>query len=110
MRTPGGPPNQCPVCDSMINIEPSFPFGDAACPSCGELLWFTLGNGGLMFHDASTGETKKKRIRELVAKQLGVSPDSLPEDIQELGVLLGGDSLDVVELVMVLEEEFDIYP
>ena len=40
-RTPEGSPNQCPVCGSTIRIEPSDPAGDAPCPNCGHLLWFT---------------------------------------------------------------------
>lgn len=46
-------------------------------------------------------------VRELLAHQLEVSPESItPEtDIFED---LGADSLDVVELVMSIEEEYDI--
>ncbi|MFR3290742.1 MAG: acyl carrier protein [Lachnospiraceae bacterium] len=46
-------------------------------------------------------------VRELLAYQLEVSPESItPEtDIFED---LGADSLDVVELVMSIEEEYDI--
>ena len=45
-------------------------------------------------------------VRELLAHQLEVSPESItPEtDIFED---LGADSLDIVDLVMSLEEEFD---
>ena len=46
-------------------------------------------------------------VRELLAYQLEVSPESitLETDIFED---LGADSLDVVELVMSIEEEYDI--
>jgi anti-sigma B factor antagonist len=40
-RTPEGQPNRCPVCGSASKIEPSDPAGDAPCPACGHLLWFT---------------------------------------------------------------------
>src|SRR5262249_52487779 len=40
-RTPEGIPNRCPVCGSAVRIEPSSPSGDAPCPTCGHLLWFT---------------------------------------------------------------------
>jgi anti-anti-sigma factor len=40
-RTPEGTPNHCPVCGSDLKIEPSHPSGDAPCPRCGHLLWFT---------------------------------------------------------------------
>lgn len=40
-RTPEGEPNKCPVCGHAICVEPSRPPGDAPCPYCGTLLWFT---------------------------------------------------------------------
>lgn len=40
-RTPEGTPNRCPVCGYQLKIEPSDPAGDAPCPRCGHLLWFT---------------------------------------------------------------------
>ncbi len=40
-RTPEGRPNHCPVCGFDLKIEPSDPAGDAPCPRCGHLLWFT---------------------------------------------------------------------
>jgi acyl carrier protein len=49
----------------------------------------------------------KKRIVQIIARQLGIeetdvtAQSSVVED-------LGADSLDVVELIMALEEEFDL--
>jgi hypothetical protein len=40
-RTPEGRRNHCAVCGSDLKIEPSDPTGDAPCPRCGHLLWFT---------------------------------------------------------------------
>ncbi len=40
-RTPEGAPNRCSVCGSEIRIDPSRPPGDAPCPNCGHLLWFS---------------------------------------------------------------------
>ena len=48
-----------------------------------------------------------ERIRTLVASQLGVDAAEVTEDASILEDL-GADSLDVVELVMALEETFDI--
>jgi acyl carrier protein len=47
------------------------------------------------------------RVRELVSTQLGVELDEVVKDARILDDL-GADSLDVVELVMALEETFDI--
>ena len=40
-RTPEGEPFRCPACGAVDRIEPSRPPGDAPCPSCGQLLWFS---------------------------------------------------------------------
>lgn len=47
------------------------------------------------------------RIRSIVSDQLGVSADEIKAD-SNIADDLGADSLDVVELVMQLEDEFDI--
>ncbi|MEE8612770.1 MAG: acyl carrier protein [Nitrospirales bacterium] len=47
------------------------------------------------------------RIKKIIAEQLGVEEDEVVSEasfVQDLGA----DSLDTVELVMALEEEFDI--
>ncbi|MCF6330218.1 MAG: acyl carrier protein [Sulfurimonas sp.] len=46
-------------------------------------------------------------ITEVVVEQLSVSTDEVKEDAKFVEDL-GADSLDVVELVMALEEKFDI--
>lgn len=47
------------------------------------------------------------RIRTLVSEQLGVDPSEIASEASILDDL-GADSLDVVELVMAIEDEFDI--
>jgi acyl carrier protein len=46
-------------------------------------------------------------IKEVVVEQLSVNPEEVKEDSKFVEDL-GADSLDVVELVMALEEKFDI--
>ena len=46
-------------------------------------------------------------VKEVVVEQLNVSPDEVKE-ASKFVEDLGADSLDVVELVMALEEKFDI--
>jgi acyl carrier protein len=48
-----------------------------------------------------------ERVKQLVAEQLGVEEDQVTEEASFMDDL-GADSLDTVELVMALEEEFDI--
>jgi acyl carrier protein len=81
-RTPEGIPNRCPLCGAEVCIEPSQPAGDAPCPRCGHLLWF-------------------------LSDRFGVSSDRLNRSTSFIEAI-GADSLDVVELVMELEEEFGV--
>ncbi|HIP42001.1 MAG TPA: acyl carrier protein [Campylobacterales bacterium] len=46
-------------------------------------------------------------VKDVVVEQLNISPDEVKEDSKFVEDL-GADSLDVVELVMALEEKFDI--
>ncbi len=46
-------------------------------------------------------------VKAVVVEQLNVNPDEVKEDSKFVEDL-GADSLDVVELVMALEEKFDI--
>ncbi|MBF0626431.1 MAG: acyl carrier protein [Magnetococcales bacterium] len=46
-----------------------------------------------------------ERVKKIVVEQLGVEPDQVTEEANFVDDL-GADSLDTVELVMALEEEF----
>lgn len=48
-----------------------------------------------------------KRVKEIIAEQLGVDEAQVTNEASFMDDL-GADSLDTVELVMALEEEFDI--
>ncbi|MGC3970830.1 MAG: acyl carrier protein [Pirellulales bacterium] len=84
-RTPEGEPYRCPICDDVSNVEPSFPGGDACCPRCGHLLWW---------------------FRDRLSQSSGVAAEYILPHMSLAE--LGADSLDVVELVMEIEEEFDV--
>ena len=47
------------------------------------------------------------KIKGIIVEQLGVSEDNVTNDSSFIDDL-GADSLDIVELIMALEEEFDI--
>lgn len=55
----------------------------------------------------STPDELANRIRAIVSDQLGVASDEIQAN-SHIADDLGADSLDVVELVMQLEDEFDI--
>jgi acyl carrier protein len=86
-RTPEGTPNECPVCQKELCIEPSTTFGDAPCPHCGTLLWFiNLREGMRLFASEDISLAKRELIEKLESLRLS------------------HDSLVWVELVMELEE------
>ena len=49
----------------------------------------------------------EQRVAEIIVEQLGVSPEEISPEASFMEDL-GADSLDIVELVMAMEEEFDI--
>ena len=49
----------------------------------------------------------EERVIEIVSEQMGVAKDQINRETSFVNDL-GADSLDIVELVMELEEEFDI--
>jgi acyl carrier protein len=107
-RTPEGAFNHCPVCHADIFIEPSQPSGDAPCPKCGHLLWFLNIGGAVRFYGKGEISEAERRagemIAEFVARRAKVRAAGSSDAWEDLGL----DSLDVVELVMELEEEFEI--
>ena len=49
----------------------------------------------------------EKKVKQIIAEQLGISEEEVTNEasfIEELGA----DSLDIVELVMAMEEEFEV--
>ncbi len=48
----------------------------------------------------------EERVKKVIVEQLGVGEDEIEEDASFVDDL-GADSLDTVELVMALEEEFE---
>jgi acyl carrier protein len=49
----------------------------------------------------------EERVKKIIVEQLGVADDQVTPDASFVDDL-GADSLDTVELVMALEEEFDV--
>ena len=52
-------------------------------------------------------ETNLFRLQTIVGKQLGIEPNKIKPEA-DFGKELGADSLDVVELVMAIEDEFEM--
>ena len=58
------------------------------------------------FSPGEKGEEEEAKVIDVVAEQLGVDKDKITRDTSFVNDL-GADSLDTVELIMELEEEFD---
>ncbi len=54
-----------------------------------------------------SSEEVLEKVKEIIVEQLGVSDSSITMEASFIDDL-GADSLDIVELIMALEEEFDI--
>ena len=54
-----------------------------------------------------SSEKKKKKVKGVIVEQLGVAEGNITMKASFIDDL-GADSLDIVELIMALEEEFDI--
>lgn len=106
-RTPEGSPQHCPLCQAEVRLEPSAPLGDAPCPHCGCLLWFFKTASGVQCWEYHTAGPVRERVRAFVAEKLDVEVEKLPPDMRFLRDL-GADSLDIAELVLALEEEFEL--
>lgn len=48
-----------------------------------------------------------EKVRDILAKQFEVAPETITMDTNVMDDL-GGDSLDLAELIMTVEEEFDV--
>ena len=51
--------------------------------------------------------TTNEKLKEIIAAQLRIDPSKIADDIDIVDDL-GADSLDVVEILMVIEEEFGV--
>jgi acyl carrier protein len=111
-RTPEGQSNTCPVCKSVVCIEPSLALenvrcSDAPCPNCGTLLWFVCGETGYRLYRAAQIEALANRMANAFGTIVGASKRDVASSKSFLDDL-GADSLDTVELMMELESEWGI--
>jgi acyl carrier protein len=102
--TPEGVPNHCPICDTIICIEPSHPPGDAPCPNCGTLLWFFQTSEGMRLYESKSVAGLSEKIMKIICDRLGTNKEITPTTPLHENV----DSLELVELMMELEAEFGI--
>ncbi len=105
-RTPEGEPAECPLCKALVIVEPSNPFGDAPCPNCGTLLWLCMLANANQLYESRIVEPIRDRILQFISEVLGIPNRRI--NLSEPLVEFGADSLEIVELIMALEEEFEV--
>lgn len=91
-RTPGGWPGRCVLCGKDFQLEFSDPGNDATCPSCGHLI---VASADLLDNFKSLLERRHVRYGHHIDSSREFST-------------MGMDSLETVEFVMQLEEDFDV--
>jgi acyl carrier protein len=106
-RTPEGSPNHCPLCGAYVRIEPSPTTGDAPCPACGNLLWFRKVPSGVWWYDPADVSPLREKLIQIIREKFGGAAVAVT-DSTSFAEDVGADSLDLVELVMELEEEFEM--
>ncbi len=100
--------DHCPFCGAAVPVTSSERYGELACPQCGKRLWFARApEGPGCVHSAEQIAALRTRVIPLLVKNLSVDAAKV-EDRSSFMEDFGADSLDVVELVMGLEEEFKI--
>jgi acyl carrier protein len=107
---PGKPPNQCPACGALDpggRARALSKYGETPCQHCGKWLWFAKQRNGTWFHELERVALVRRRVHEIVAEHLGVNQEFIT-DSTSFTVDIGADTLDIVELVMNIEEEFKI--
>lgn len=80
--------DRCPVCGASISGPLPALRGQLLCPSCGKKLWFIAGRSVLYSYSPDE------------------SPPNVLEGLARLRNELGMDSLDLVEFILELEDEF----
>ncbi len=100
-------PGRCPACEAAVPLEAAQRYGEAMCPRCGKRLWFARQHNGVWLHDADRAAAIRERVRSIVAHNLGIESSAVKDSTTFIEDV-GADTLDIVEFVMELEEEFKI--
>ncbi len=99
--------SHCSNCNADLRTGDLPLYGRVPCPNCGLYLFYLNTPAGFRSFENQESERLQERIIDLVSEQLGIDRDKLANDAAIINEL-GADSLDVVELVMELEDEFDL--
>jgi acyl carrier protein len=96
---------RCPKCKAEVRLEPTGTPGNLPCPKCGHVLWAYP--AGPRVYDAEAVAPIMEKIAGMIEETLKVKPEQINASASFMQDL-GADSLDIVELVMALEEEFKV--
>jgi acyl carrier protein len=114
--------SKCPNCRYRLVAEFAHPSGLVICPRCAHMFQRSadaLVPTGRADHDSvsrmrRSGRTDgplspqaRERIVDVIAKKRGVPAEDIRASLESM-TDLGADSLDVVELIMAIEEEYGV--
>lgn len=105
-RAPHGVSDQCPLCRSAVTSDPSTADGALPCPKCGGQLWLLHTSAGMRYHEADAVGPVRERVVDVIERKFAVTRDKLTGSVTFQD--LGADSLDVAEVIMELEQEFEL--
>jgi hypothetical protein len=72
-RTPEGRSGHCAVCGTHFCIEPSCPPGDAPCPACGCLVWFSSPSTDFQRWDSSSTSRDTRPFQVVSGPRVGAT-------------------------------------
>ena len=96
--------DNCPKCHRDISGHPDYPY----CPYCKESLTRQVVVGELASEDQGDAARILKVLDSEIRDQISALPAGSVIDLNTSLVDLGVDSLREVEIIMAIEEEFDI--
>jgi hypothetical protein len=113
---PKGTWNRCPKCRTRLHVKGSAEIGRAGCAQCGASLWFrtiagfwnwlrTCHRPGTRLYDGPEVEAWHEQVIDAVVGMTDLTAEQVRSKIK-VEDLVGADSLDIVELVMQLEDDF----
>ncbi|MEM7476556.1 MAG: phosphopantetheine-binding protein [Planctomycetota bacterium] len=98
--------DECPVCGVRQQRLTDKMFGETHCSNCNTALWYFWSGKTFLVLKLSNGIDFEDWIQSLLATQLGVDPNQIPDQLADLEFSeLGIDSLDTLELLMEIESE-----
>lgn len=104
---PEGTSNQCPNCQSKVQVQPTSIFGEYNCSDCESKLWFLAAGDVPKFFDFVEATPLREYVIQFIAEKLELDYAQLVANPELLNTS-ETDSLERLEMLMELEEQLEI--